>query len=146
MMKKTVLIALVSLFSCTSTTAPKEATMQPKNPEISAAIQAFISAGDARDSQQMEGILDPNFRVIFSSNSQVSALDRATYLSLLQAGKIGGDTRQLELTHTQSEGVFARASANITSPKAHFASEYTLIQRDGQWKLLQDATVFTPKQ
>jgi hypothetical protein len=134
----------VSLFSCAQPNT-EEVTMQPQpNPEISAAINAFVQAADTRDAEKMEAILDPNFRVIFATGGNVSALDRATYVSLLQAGKIGGDQRSVSFHDTQLDGLFAHAKATITSPKATFESQYTLIQRDGSWRLLQDATVFTP--
>ena len=121
--------------------------MLPKqDPTITAAVLSFATAADNRDVTALEGLLDESFRVVFTvkGSDEVSTIDRATYLSLLQAGKLGGVPRDVQVSQAASTGALASAKASLTSSAAFFESEYTLVQRRGQWRLLQDATVFTP--
>jgi hypothetical protein len=148
---KFILLFCASLFACVphqTSTNETGASMLPKqDPTITAAVISFATAADNRDVPALEGLLDESFRVVFTvkGSDEVSTIDRATYLSLLQAGKLGGVTREVRVSQAIATGSLASAMASLASPAALFESEYTLIQRGGKWRLAQDATVFTPR-
>jgi hypothetical protein len=140
------------LLACTPSSlarSPQEKTVldvRAAQPELAAAILSFASAADNRDAAPLETLLDEQFRVLFcvKGSEAVNAISKSQYLSLLQAGKLGGVPRQVAFLSASVDGSLARVSAVLTSPSARFESEYTLVLRGGQWRLVQDATLFFP--
>ncbi len=90
------LILLAVLFSGTvfaqnSKTAKKE---------IEQCITNFSSAVDNRNSESLEPLLNENFRVVanrFPTDDKTTVLNKETYISLLKAGKIGAEKREVKI-------------------------------------------------
>ncbi len=129
---------LFSLFGGVALASPKA--------EIETRIRAFAKAGDARAVGQLEGMLHPQFRVAFSSPGKPGAalMDRATYLSLLKAGTIGGGHREVTIEWTQVDHDLAHAKVKMSRDTARFSGVLTFVRTNGNWQVLQDATLYNP--
>jgi len=116
----------------------------PSSPD--AAVMAFVGAADRRDLAEMEALLHPDFRVAVTvlGSDSVRTIDRATYLSLLGAGKLGGTPRRATIDGRVERGAMAHVTATLVGDGGRFSSAYSLAGQPGGWRLLQDATVFEP--
>lgn len=109
------------------------------------AVDTFVRAGDARDVSALETVLHPDFRVVAQMPDGVSVLPRATYLSLIQGGKIGGVPRTADYDVVMHQGDLATVKGTLDSAAAHFDCTWTLAKGEGGWTVIQDAVVYSPK-
>jgi len=109
------------------------------------AVRAFVDAADTQDVSALQAVLHEDFRVLARMPDGWSMLDRATYLSLIEAGTFGGVKRKTRLDSVQSTGELATVVGSLSSKAATFESSWTVVQVDGAWKVVQDATIFQPK-
>lgn len=110
------------------------------------AVTAFAVAGDTQDLAAMTQVLHPEFRVVFVTKGQpgLTVLPRATYLSMLEAGKLGGSPRTVTFGTIDSQDGLAVVHAEMQREGARFHSTLNLAQVDGAWQVVQDAVVFQP--
>jgi len=109
-------------------------------PAVEEVVRSFAAAGDARDLTALQTLLHPGFRVVADMGpGAVSTLDRATYLSLLEQGKIGGGARAVELSEIQVDRNIATVRATLTRTDAVFHTTWTLAQTEQRWQIVQDA-------
>lgn len=112
-----------------------------------AVVKAFAKAGDARDVPALEALLHPDYRVAFlvSGTNTPSMMNKADYLGLAKAGKIGGDRRSVEILNVERQGNLAFVRTRLTGKKAAFESMQTTVKTKGGWKLLGESVLFSPK-
>ncbi len=137
-----VLSALVGL----ALISGEKAEAGPKlDPALLEAVQDFTKGGDARNIGALERVLHADFRVVLSMRQKpVSSMSRAQYLGLIKAGKIGGKPRSVKILWTQTKGDLGFVSATLKGGAATFDTVYTLVREDGQWRIIQDAVLFSP--
>ncbi len=114
---------------------------------IAEAIRGFARAGDTQDVQALDRVVHSGFRVVFrvAGSDDVTVLDRTKYREMLEAKKLGGSRRKLEIMSVQQSGGMANVHVRMEGTDATFEGVMTLVQNGGRWKLIQDATVYTPK-
>jgi hypothetical protein len=129
----------------------KGASMQIDETTASAAVQqtirAFAQGSDSSQADALDSLLHSDFRVVFSMapGGKPTTLDRKQYLQMVRDGKVGGAQRQVALSSISVANGFAQGTALMDRPDASFQGVYSLIQRDGQWLLLQEAVLMTVK-
>ncbi|MEL6671842.1 MAG: nuclear transport factor 2 family protein [Bacteroidota bacterium] len=143
---KTILVSMMSLgMLLTVACAQPQQPNVMENPEVGAiktVIQQFSKAGDQRDVAALKNLLHENYRVIFNrafGSDAMQIMDKATYVQLIEAGKIGGDQRKVEIVSVDVEEHIASVKVIQTSEKAIFRS-YMILAKDAnqQWKLVSD--------
>lgn len=109
---------------------------------IKEAVRTFAKAGDQRDTGALEGVMAPEFRVVFvmGDAGEPMVLDRATYLNLVATKKIGGDDRKVQIDRIRAMGNLAWAKVKLKGSKARFEGVLTLVKRAGSWKVMSDTT------
>lgn len=144
MKKKTVLMTAVLVAGLGLMTAASAAR---NNDAVEAVIRSFVKAGDDRDTSALGPLLHEQFRVVFrvAGGEGVTVLDRAAYTEMLASKKIGGDARKMRVLSVNEQDGLAEARVRLDGARARFDGHITLVRTDAGWKLIQDATVFSPK-
>jgi hypothetical protein len=110
--------------------------------EVREVIELFVKAGDARNTEQLDTALHDHFRVVANQlmgSAAINVISKEQYLSLMREGKLGGDTRTLDIQSLEVIGKNASAKVKIIGKALTFGSFYHLIQNnEGQWQLVQD--------
>jgi len=118
--------------------------------EITKVIVLFVKAGDSRNTTQLDRVLHDHFRVVANQlmgSPAVNVITKDQYLALISEGKLGGDTRTLDIQSLEIIGRNASAKVRIVGKALTFESFYHLIQTsEGQWQLLQDLPFATKNQ
>lgn len=116
------------------------------DPSVEAAVRAFAAAADARDLAALDAALHPDFRVLLTrpGAAGVTVLPRAAYTQMARDGKVGGTARAVVVHAAATRGDLAWASVTLTGAAARFESLLTLARHDGAWRVVEDATRFTP--
>jgi hypothetical protein len=109
-------------------------------------IKAFAQAADRREVPALEALLHPGFRVVFTTapNAPPVILDRAQFMQMVRDGKIGGADRSVTVSNVGLVEGYASATASMAHAKASFQGAYALIERNGQWQLLQETVLMVP--
>jgi len=110
-----------------------------------AAVQAFIDAGDARDTRSLERVLHDDFRVLARMPDGLKVMERSLYLDLIKAKKLGGVPRETNVHTVMLQGDLATVRGTLASAKADFDCTWTLARNGESWQVIQDAVVFRPK-
>jgi hypothetical protein len=100
-----------------------------------------VEAGDSRNAVQLHNVLHANFRAVFNQllgSNEVKIVSKELYLQLLAEGKLGGDTRNLEILSVDIVENNATVKVKLTGKTLTFQSFYQLIKVDGNWQLIQD--------
>lgn len=110
--------------------------------DVRKVIERFVKAGDARNIDQLDTVLHDHFRVVANQlmgSAAVNVISKEQYLSLMREGKLGGDSRTLDIQSLDVIGKNASAKVKITGKTLTFESFYHLIQNnEGHWQLVQD--------
>jgi len=149
-MRFSLLIPFFLLIACQDATGQdKSLTVPPKASMITEVVTEFLAAADVRDVARLEAVLNPEFRVSlnqFMGTPGVTIIDRAGYLSMITAGKLGGTPRTVEFNNVEIVGNLAFVRTVIESDKYLFDSMHVLTQDAlGDWTLLADTPYVTPK-
>jgi hypothetical protein len=109
-------------------------------------IKAFAQAADRREVPALEALLHPGFRVVFTTAPDAAPviLDRAQFMQMVREGKIGGADRSVTVSHVGLVEGYASATASMAHANASFQGAYALIERKGQWQLLQETVLMLP--
>jgi hypothetical protein len=128
------LTLLSTLFAPTAATTPE------------AAVRALTTAMDGRNAEQVDALLHPDYRVTFAIAGKpgASILDRATYLKLLKAGKIGGAPRTYAAGWSNAHPQFAQVQAVLTGAHARFDMVFTVVKTEAGWQVISESTRMVP--
>jgi hypothetical protein len=141
MKKQLLTIITITLASawCQAQTSNKQHMNMKK---IEQTIHAFAKAGDAQDAEQLDKLLDPNYRVVMNrlfGSTEVSVLPRSVYMDKIKAKEFGGDNREVRIDEVIINHTIATAKATFIGEKMTFISNLQLIQNNqGDWKLVSD--------
>ncbi len=131
----TIMLSIVTttLFSQTTHTAKEE---------INTLVTNFSSAVEKRDTLLLETLLNENFRVVanhFPTADKTTVLTKEKYISLLKAGKIGGEKRRVEILSLDINEYIANAKVIFESDKAIFTTYQTyILNSNNVWQIVSD--------
>ena len=112
------------------------------NRQITATIEQFIKAGDARDVATLDNLLHPEYRAIMNrlfGSEDVGTISKSDYLGLIKDGTIGGDTRQINIVDVDVVNHNARVKAVLNGNDWVFTSYFLLAENvKGNWKIVSD--------
>ena len=104
-------------------------------------LQHFTIAVDKQDAATAEKYLHNNFRVVLNNHNNsgtVTILSKEQYLSMMQAGKVGGDKRNIEFLLTDVQGAAATIKVHLNGSKNSFTNYYSLIKTNESWLIIND--------
>lgn len=108
---------------------------------VKAVVKAYAAAGDARQVDELASHLDPAYRIALNDleKAEVSIVDRATYLNLIETKVFGGDKRTLtfEQVDLYQENM-ATVKVKMAGEKATFFNYLSLAKVNGNWTIVQD--------
>lgn len=115
--------------------------MYSEKDKIIQSVNTYIEAGDSRNAPQLDAVLHSNFRAVFNQllgSNEVKIVSKELYLQLIADGKLGGDTRKLEILSVDIVENNATVKVKLIGKTLTFQSFYQLIKVDGNWQLIQD--------
>lgn len=114
-------------------------------PSPEAAVRQLAQAADVRDAATTEKLLHTQYRVTFAVRGKpgVNTIDRAGYLGMMKAGKLGGVPRTVDIAWQNSDGQFAQVRGQMKGAHATFETMWTLVLADGRWQVVSESTRMT---
>ena len=133
----TVFLVAAGAVGCTSLSSSVDSE---SDKGIRGTVAHFVQGADNKDKVQLSKTLHPSFRVVaaFKGSPKSFIMSREQYLKMLDAGKIGGVKRTVDIRSIDVYGNFALVHAKLTSPVLKFDARYSLIKENGVWTLIQD--------
>lgn len=120
--------------------AKSQTKMEKQNVEN--VVRQFVHGADARDVQQVDTVLDANYRTVVNrlfGGDEISTMNKDLYLTLLKEGRIGGDQRQIEFLMIDIVGNNAVVKARLKGKELLFTSYILLIRtKDDKWLIVSD--------
>jgi hypothetical protein len=110
---------------------------------ITQVINNYAQGTATADTKIIDHAFHHDFRVIALTKEGPRVIDKATYLSLLKDGKIGGIPRKLEVKHIEVQDKTAHARISLTSDKVVFNDQLQFIQEPQGWKIINNLTEVT---
>lgn len=119
-----------------------ETVAQKEKEDVKNTITRFVEAADAQNAEELAEVLDEKFRLILNQllgSSEVTAMDRQTYLQLIKDKKLGGDKRSIEFVSLEVMNQNASVRVKLKGSVLAFESFIQLIKTpEGKWKLIND--------
>lgn len=114
-------------------------------------LRHFTTAVDAQDATTAEKYLHNDFRVVLNNHNNsgtVIILSKEQYLAMMQAGKVGGDKRNVEFLLTDVHENAATIKVHLNGSKNSFTNYYSFIKTGEAWLIINDLPqiVSKPKQ
>lgn len=113
--------------------------------EINTLVTNFSTAVEKRDTLLLEPMLNENFRVVafrFPTLDKTTILSKEKYISLLSAGKIGGEKRTVQILNLDINEYVATAKVVFESDKMIFTTYQTyILNSEGKWQIVSDIPV-----
>lgn len=135
-MKQLLILILLSTMTHLETVAQKE------KEDVKKAVISFVEAADAQNAEKVAEVLDEKFRLILNQlfgSSEVTAMDKPTYLQLIKDKKLGGDKRSVEFVSMEIVNQNASVRVKLKGSTLAFESFIQLIKTpEGKWKLIND--------
>ncbi|WMX14268.1 nuclear transport factor 2 family protein [Aureispira sp. CCB-E] len=108
-------------------------------------VEMFAKSADQQNVTKMKKVLHKDFRALVNrmfGSKDLSVTDKETYLSLLEAKKIGGDDRAVRINSISIQGANAYVHATFVGKKLIFNTYLLLVeQEDGTWQIVNDMPV-----
>lgn len=133
---------VLMLLSCFSALTIISSTPTSDQEAIKKAVKTFATAADQQDVEAMDAILHPEYRAVLNQlfgSKQVTLLDKASYLAMLKAKKIGGDKRSIAIQTVDINDLNAMVKVQLKGAKATFTT-YLLLAKgsDQMWRIISD--------
>lgn len=115
--------------------------MYTEKDKIIQTVNTYIEAGDSRNVIQLDSVLHAQFRAVFNQllgSNEVKIVSKELYMQLIEAGKLGGDSRSIEILSVDIVENNATVKVRLTGKTLTFESFYQLIKVNGNWQLIQD--------
>ena len=115
--------------------------------QIKETIKEFALAGDKNNAEQLDKLLDPNYRIVMNQlfgSDRVDIMPRAVYLEKIDSREFGGDHRQVTFGDILVNGTTASAQITLKGDKSTFISLLLLVKDvDGNWKIISDVPMIS---
>lgn len=108
---------------------------------IKQVVKTFSRAGDQQNADLLGTTLHEDYRIVWNDlqAATVKVIDRATYLSLIEQKKFGGDERRLSFEGIDvHNGNTATVKLKMIGAKATFLTFLSLVKAEGEWMIVQD--------
>jgi aminopeptidase N len=141
---ETLLLGTVLCFAITNNYGENTPNSNPAK-EIIEVVEAFAKSADQQNSAKMDKVLHKDFRALVNrlfGSKDLSVTDKKTYLSLLEAKKIGGDNRTVIINSINIQGANAYVHATFKGESLIFNTYLLLVENeDGTWQIVNDMPV-----
>jgi hypothetical protein len=118
--------------------------------KIKQAITSFVKAGDNSDTELLDKVLHPEFRVTnngFMGTAGVTIIDKNKYLKNIQDGIFGGLPRTMTIENIDHNETIAMVKLRLESSENFFVSYNSLVlDIDNAWKLINNLAIVEAKQ
>lgn len=130
MMTLNMLIVAIALLgiSVSKTTTDEE--------QVRKAVKQFSKSADAQDVAGIQSVLHPEAQQFFMGPEGMVRLETTTYVSMIEQKKIGGQPRQLSISHVDVDGDMASVKANMSNDAYQFDNFISLMKVDGSWQIV----------
>jgi|GEM_PF-3267475 len=109
--------------------------------KIKSVVNTYVLGGDQQSVSQLESVMHDNYRVIINDLNEgiIKELDKSTYLGFIEKKAFGGEERKIEIESISiSNEVNSIVVLKMTSNKAIFHSQFSLVKVDSKWWIIQD--------
>lgn len=109
--------------------------------QVKTAIEAFVKAGDDRDTAVLENLLHADFQNIqdgFFDEGGIFVFTKADYIELIRTKKFGGSPRRIDYQHIEQNGNIAAVQVKLESQYLTFHSLIVCVQDNGHWKVINN--------
>jgi hypothetical protein len=135
-MKNQLATLILIMMTSVATTAQTDKVL------VEQVVNQFAKAGDARDVVQLKALLHDEFRLamnrLFGSQT-VTLLTKTAYLKMMEEGKLGGDSRTVQILSIDITENNAAVKVALKGKALTFQSYYHLVKNvAGQWQLITD--------
>ncbi len=117
--------------------------------QIKQTIETFATAGAVRNLDALEEVLHAEFRVLanrFGGKDALTVISREQYLSMMEAGKIGGNEVSVRFDKVSIHAHSAAAEVAFVSEAAEMQLFILLLQDEADtWKIASDMAVVVPR-
>lgn len=139
----TIIATTTTSFACntSNTNTSNMIELKKGDEDPKSTLMAYLKAGDESDVTALNKLTHQNYRVIFNdlSKKEVSEIDKATYLDLIQKKIFGGKPRAVEIKAIDIMGDnIASIKVTTSSDGGTFNSYFSLLKENGKWYILQD--------
>jgi Putative lumazine-binding len=111
--------------------------------ELQKAIADYARAGDEQDAKTLASTTHDLFQVIWNGPDprDHTLFSRDTYLHKFDIKEWGGDPRTVEIMDTEICGNYASVHVKMNGRVAVYESLLTMVNDNGQWKVLQESVM-----
>ena len=109
------------------------------------AVLSYARGADQQDVSALDKVFHKDFQVLAITPEGVRKLDKATYLKLIEAKKIGGTPREAQIESTHVDGPVAMVRLTLRSEKVVFHDHLTLLKENDHWVIVANVTRVTPR-
>lgn len=110
--------------------------------KITAAVKAFVKSADQQDVEAMDKVMHKEYRTLANQlfgATELSVIGKSTYLDMMKAGKLGGDSRKVKIEDIQLIGKNAVVKATLKGSQLIFETFIQLVKdAEGEWKVISD--------
>ncbi len=103
-------------------------------------LSSYAEATEKRDISLADNILHDKFRVLVIASGVLTEIDKVAYLSALEAKKIGGQRRVLNVQSIDIFGSVAQVRLVLSSDKMDFIDRLHIQKSDNSWKIVNNLT------
>lgn len=116
--------------------------------QVKTAIEAFVKAGDDRDTAVLENILHSGFQNIqdgFFDEDGIFVFTKADYIELIRTEKFGGNPRSIHYRSIKQIGNIAAVQVKLESQYLIFHSLIVCVHDNGHWKIINNTPTIEVK-
>ena len=140
---KSIITVLFLLYSWANTTSSNKDKVMEN--QIKQTIITFTEAAEARNIEQLQTVLHPEFRVVlnrFKGGNNTAILSREAYLGMISAGKIGGDHYEIKIKDVNVHDHTGAARVEWKNEKSIFKLHFLFVQNEAnQWQIISDMPI-----
>ncbi|MFC3199475.1 nuclear transport factor 2 family protein [Parapedobacter deserti] len=109
--------------------------------QIKTAIEAFVKAGDNRDTAILENILHARFQNIqdgYFDENGIFVFSKSDYIELIRTKKFGGSPRSIAYNSIEQTGNIATVQVKLESQNLIFHSLIVCVHDNRNWKIINN--------
>ncbi|WP_290792135.1 nuclear transport factor 2 family protein [Flavihumibacter sp. UBA7668] len=116
--------------------------------QVKTAVEAFVKAGDNRNTAVLEDILHSDFQNIqdgFFDKTGIFVFSKKDYIDLIRTEKFGGSPRSIEYHSVKQAGNLAIVQVTLESLYLIFHSLIVCVLINGHWKIITNTPAIEVK-
>ncbi len=108
-------------------------------------VEQFASSVASRDVVRMAAVLHKDSRQYAWFKGKLMKIPKGAYLGLLQAKKIGGPGRTLQIHSVDVLGNLASVKISLVGKKASLDYYMSLMKMEGKWQIMSNVMRVAPR-